>query len=227
MIPLFSTENFDNAKSEDLLPIQCIVCSKTFYKTKHYIKLSQKKNTNQICSYCSYKCLGIEKTRTRTKQVTCTKCGKIVTKNINDIKKSKNLFCSKSCSATYNNLHKTTGNRRSKLEIWLEQQLDMLYPNLDILYNDKTTINSELDIYIKSLSLAFELNGIYHYEPIHGQEKLFKVKNNDTNKFEKCSSQNISLCIIDVSSLAYFKEKNAQKYLDIIINIINKNLLPE
>jgi hypothetical protein len=33
--------------------------------------------------------------------------------------------------------------------------------------------------------------------------------------------RNIELCIIDTSKMAYFKEKNAKPYLDIICNIIN------
>jgi hypothetical protein len=146
-------------------------------------------------------------------------------KHKNQIEKSKtgNHFCSRSCSATYNNLHKKTGTRRSKLEAWIEEQLPSTFPDLEILYNDKSAINSELDIYIPSLSLAIELNGIYHYEPIHGQKKFSQIQNNDQNKFQLCLKHNISLCIIDVSSLSYFKPANAQKYLDIVVNIINQN----
>ena len=36
---------------------------------------------------------------------------------------------------------------RSKLEKWLEEQLIKMYPNLEIHFNRKDAINSELDIY--------------------------------------------------------------------------------
>ena len=138
--------------------------------------------------------------------------------------KSGNSFCNRSCAGTYNNLNKKTGTRRSKFEIWAEQELTKKYPKLDMRFNDKTAINSELDVYIPSLSLAFEFNGIYHYEPIHGQKKFAQIQNNDKNKFQLCMKHKISLCIIDISSLKYFKPKNAQKYLDIITDIIDENL---
>ena len=65
--------------------------------------------------------------------------------------------------------------------MWLEEQLTSLYPKLDIHFNRKDTIGSELDIYIPSLNLAVELNGIFHYEPIFGKDKLSKIKTNDAN----------------------------------------------
>ena len=99
-----------------------------------------------------------------------------------------------------------------------------MYPNLLFSFNDRTAINSELDIYIPSLKLAFELNGVFHYEPIYGQNKLEKIQENDNNKFQKCINNNISLCIIDVSSQKYFKEQTSKKFLNIIINIINDSL---
>ena len=133
--------------------------------------------------------------------------------------KSKNLFCSHSCAAKYNNTHKTKGCRRSKLEIWLEQKLKEKY-SFEILFNEKNIINSELDIYIPHLKLAFELNGIFHYEPIFGKEKLSQIQNNDNRKFQACLEHDIELCIIDTSQQKYFKEKTSLKYLNIICNII-------
>ena len=62
--------------------------------------------------------------------------------------KSGNNFCSKSCATKYNNAHKTKGTRVSKLELYIQSQLLKLYPNLLFLFNDRTAINSELDIYI-------------------------------------------------------------------------------
>ena len=132
-------------------------------------------------------------------------------------------FCSQSCAASYNNTHKTTGTRVSKLEIYLQKNLSRIY-KFEFKFNSKEEINSELDIYIPSLKLAFELNGIFHYEPIFGQEKLAQIQNNDERKFQACLENNIELCTIDASSLKYFKEQKAKKYLDIIINIINSQI---
>jgi hypothetical protein len=125
----------------------------------------------------------------------------------------------------YNNKHKTTGNRRSKLEIYLEQQLTLLYPNIAIDFNNKSVIGSELDIYIPSLNLAFELNGIFHYEPIFGVNKLDQIRNNDISKSKACFDAKIDLCIIDTSNQINFKISTSKPYLDIITKIIDERLL--
>ena len=95
---------------------------------------------------------------------------------------------------------------------------------LRINYNEINTINAELDIYIPSLKLAFELNGIFHYEPIFGNKKLVKTQNNDQRKFIACAELGISLCVIDTTSLKYFKEDNAKKFLNIITKLIDEKL---
>ena len=125
---------------------------------------------------------------------------------------------------TYNNCHKTKGIRRSKLEVYLENHLKLMYPDLEILFNDKTTINSELDIYIPSLNLAFELNGIFHYEPIHGKEKLYQIQNNDKQKLQACLKNNINLRIINCSQHKYITNKTCEKYLNLIIKIIQEKV---
>ena len=152
----------------------------------------------------------------------CRNCGKPFYKTPSEIKKTKNHFCSRSCAATHNNQNKTHGTRRSKLEFWLEQELPLLFPDLELHFNRKDTINSELDIYIPSLKLAFELNGIFHYEPIYGEHKLSQIRNNDQRKFQACLEQEIELCIIDSSGQKYFKDKSSRKYLDIISTLIKQ-----
>lgn len=162
----------------------------------------------------------------------CKQCNKIIPfpdieqKYFNDKYRYfiRSEFCNMSCATLYNNTHKEYGYRRSKLEQWIEEQLIILYPNLEIHFNRKDAINSELDIYIPSLRLAFELNGIFHYEPIYSQEQFEKIQNNDQRKFKLCIEHNISLCIIDTSNQKQFKESTSKKYLDIITNIINNGL---
>lgn len=223
MIKLFTKEEYENAKSTDKLPLKCKQCGKTFYIFKKMITFIEKHNLNDG-SFCSQECC--HKNQEAKIDCVCSNCGKHFAKTNADFKKSKsgNHFCSKSCAVSYNNKHKKFGIRRSKLEKYLENKLSELYPELEILYNSKEIINSELDVYIPKYKLAFELNGIFHYEPIFGEDKLRKIQNNDKNKFQLCQEHDISLCVIDTSSLKYFKEQNAEKYLIIIKSIINETI---
>lgn len=210
-------EYFNNAKSNTKINITCLYCNETFYRTKKDI--IHKYNRGILPKFCDINCRGCYSHLIKSTNINCSNCNKVFNKNIKRI--TKNNFCSSSCSAIYNNKNKTTGTRRSKLETYLEKQLHILYPTLDIHYNRKDTIGSELDIYIPSLKLAFELNGIFHYEPIYGTEKLNKIQTNDQNKFQLCQQHGISLCIIDTSSQKRFTELSSQKYLEIIKQIIN------
>lgn len=109
---------------------------------------------------------------------------------------------------------KTTGKKNP---VWVQVPSPSQNPwRLRIL----VSINSELDIYIPSLSLSFELNGIFHYEPIYGIDKLEKIKNNDNRKLQACIEKKIEFCILDISGSKHFKPERDKKYLDIVRNII-------
>lgn len=230
MKPLYTPEEFLNSEQKKLLPLECENCKKPFYTMKKYIIRVNKNKSENLnydiknirLKYCSKQCRSFG--NGQKIHVNCNQCGIQFSKFLNQFKKSQNHFCSQKCSGTYNALHKKHGTRRSKLEVWLESKLTVLYPNLEFHFNRKDAINSELDIYIPTLKLAFELNGIFHYEPIFGQEKLEQSQNNDHRKFQPCGEQGISLCIIDTSKQTYVKESTSQKYLDIITNIIDFNL---
>jgi len=216
VILLTPKKELENLKTKDLIRLLCTMCENEFKSTKSsYNDTFKGKGT---LNFCSHKCAG--KSQFNSIECNCKNCNKSFFKYPNQIKKSPNHFCSKSCAATYNNKNKIHGTRRSKLEKWLEEQLTILYPNLEIHYNKKDAINSELDIYIPSLKLAIELNGIFHYEPIYGKDKLSQITNNDNRKFQACLENKIELCIIDVSKLNYFKESNAIPFLNIILNIL-------
>ncbi len=226
MKPLFNKEEIEKLKWNELLPFECYNCKNTFYTNKKtYIFESNHPERGRV-KFCSQSCNNELNNKNLQQKFKCKTCDKEFLKRKVEIKKTKsgNHFCSRSCAAKYNNAHKTIGTKRSKLEIWLESKLKHLYSEQRILFNDVTTINSELDIYFPNLNLAFELNGIFHYEPIYGQQKLDQTQNNDNRKFQACLEKGIELCIIDSSGQKYFKESTSQKYLDIINNIINEKV---
>ena len=199
--------------------IICKYCNVFFISTNSIIKNKKKRNGIGPV-FCSTKCH--DDYRRKEIIVNCKECDKQILKKLNEITNSKsgNVFCNQSCSAKYNNTHKKIGTRRSKLEGWIEENLKIKY-NFKIIFNSKEEINSELDIYIPHLKLAFELNGIFHYEPIFGDKKLESVKNNDERKFQACLEKGIEFCIIDTSGSKSFKPERDKKYLNIIENIIN------
>lgn len=201
----------------------CSFCQQEFLRSSSDMASNNsraKKAGNLIKSYCSLNCKNMG--RRIRKTCTCLNCSENYERVLSQI--GKQTFCSSSCAAIYNNAHKTRGTRRSKLEVYLEKILKEKYPNLSMHFNQKDTIHSELDIYIPSLKLAFELNGVFHYEPIYGEEKLSSIQNNDRRKFQACLEKNIELCIIDSSKLVYFKEEKAKEFLDIIVSIIDSKL---
>ena len=198
--------------------LTCEYCNKKFSRGLNHINCKLRRQDKH--TFCSVSCFNIHQTKRRS--VNCTTCNVNFKKSLSQINKSKsgNHFCSRSCSATYNNKNKKHGTRRSKLEVWLEQELIKLHPNHNILFNDKSTIKSELDIYFPNLKLAIEINGIFHYKPIYGEDKLKKIQDNDKQKALLCEEHAITLHNIDVSSYGNFKEQTAKKYLDMILEIL-------
>lgn len=148
--------------------------------------------------FCSIKCRYAY--QEKGKEFLCPSCSKVIRKTPSQIRQTKsNVFCTKSCAARYNNRHKHTGTRRSKLENYLEQELKLKFPLLNFLCNTKEQIGLELDFYFPTLKLALELNGIFHYQPIYGFEKLERIQKIDQEKIQRCKLASIKLYIIDVS----------------------------
>lgn len=226
---LISFEDLNKLKSIEKAPLKCEVCNQIFYREKNFIITCIKKKFN-FYNFCSNKCASTIKIRILGKAnkiiKKCGQCNKKVSTYLKEAKKSKSgkSFCNNSCAASYNNKHKTKGTRRSKLEVYVVKELKSLYPKLRISSNKIKAIGHELDIYIPKLKLAIELNGIFHYKPIFGQDKLKRIKKNDRLKKKACKQKNIRLEVIDVSKQIRFTIDSSQVYLNHIKSIINSLL---
>lgn len=173
-------------------------------------------------SFCSVKCrhASLEK----GKDFPCAWCFKVIRKTPAQIRQTKaNVFCSKSCAAHYNNKHKRTGTRRSKLERFLEQQLKLNFPVLNFSCNTKKPIGCELDFYFPDLSLAIEINGFLHYKPVYGDEKLKRIQKTDREKADKCLQAGIRLCIIDVSREPHLTQELKEKHWNTVKELVAPN----
>jgi hypothetical protein len=216
---LLTDEQFQDTKTRDLIPLECDYCHKAFIRVKYMVKRKLSKNPLQP-TYCSPDCrYTYGKIKTHIICI-CANCNTTFDRQQSQLG-DKHNFCSQSCAAIYNNTHKTHGYRRSKLETYLEEQIEKHYPQLECQYNRKDAINSELDFYFPTLKFAIELNGIFHYEPIYGQNKLDKIQNNDHQKFKICHELGIELCIIDTSKCLHLTQNTKNEYWEIVKNIID------
>lgn len=194
----------------------CHHCYKEFKRSAQRFASNKCKNIKNF--YCSKQCFN--SSQVISILVNCKECNKEFLKLPSQILKTPNNFCSRSCAARYNNMHKTYGYRRSKLEIYLEEQIRLTYPNIELLCNNTEIIGAELDFYFPTLSLAIELNGIFHYEPIYGTNKLERTQCNDKKKIFLCNKNKINLAIVDSSSCKYLNQKAKDKYWRIFNEII-------
>ena len=73
-----------------------------------------------------------------------------------------------------------------------------------------------MDIFCPTLKLAFEINGIFHYKPIFGEDTFKKIINNDLQKAISCKNNNIELMIINISDCKYLTKQQISKYYQYI-----------
>jgi hypothetical protein len=152
----------------------------------------------------------------------CEQCGKKFHKAPSAIKFTKHNFCCKSCAAYWRNSHKTTGFRRSKLEVFLENKITKCFPSLIVVCNSRNLLGIELDFYFPSIRLAIEINGIVHYEPIYGSKTFERIQNADQQKIIRTSELGIELIV--VPTFGHFTTKHAEQIWNSIQPIISSRI---
>lgn len=209
--------------SRKKIPVACRNCSEQTEKTISRYNESIKNGWN---FFCSIKCRYAYKEK--GEEFFCAWCSKIIIKTPAQQRQTKrNVFCTKSCAAKYNNRNKQTGTRRSKLEQYLEQQIIKHFPSIEFYCNKRKPINLELDFYFPKLKLAIEINGFLHFKPVYGVEKLKRIQKIDEQKAEKCFRMKIDLIIIDVSNEPHLtkeiKDKHWRTVRELITSRIQQN----
>ncbi len=205
---LIDNDSFNKLRIKELVPMKCKFCGNNFYQTKHMIIRTVRQGG--FSGFCSTSCSN--KNKSNKTKLNCKECNKEIYLSKSRIKPLKNNFCSKSCSITYRNKNKTDGYIRSKMEDFIESKIKEEFPNLECICNERKLLNGlELDFYFPKLKLAFELNGITHYEPIYGEDRLERSKDSDKRKMLLCYQLGVELAVIDISSIKYFKEKHGSK----------------
>lgn len=196
------------------IKLTCI-CGKDFLKQKSQYIL--RKN-----HYCSKKCQSLENNKIIRN---CAECSNELQLHSYQIKKSKsgNFFCCRSCIGKFYTRNKTFGVNRSKFEMWLENNLQIDFPNLIFDFNNKTELGYELDIFIPSIKIAIEIHGPTHYQAIYGEDRLKRTKELDLLKIELCKEKNINHYIIDVSNIRSWRPNKTITHYEDIKEIIKNN----
>ena len=196
----------------------CNHCKQEYFEKPWYSKQGeQKKRKHQFC------CRQCRLDYFNTKFIAnCKTCNVEIERHGSDKSKSGFYFCSSRCSASYNNQIRQK-KRRSKMEKALFDLLVTAFPKLEIIANDRKTLNGlEIDIFIPKLQLAIEWNGIVHFKPIFGEEKLLAVQEKDRQKLQIANEKNIRLIVIPDYRSNYSLVKEAfSKIKEIIENLSN------
>lgn len=186
----------------------CAQCGKSFIRTPSGINER---------NFCTQSCAAVYNNARKVKKVKppkpvkvkppvpileCELCKQSFPRKTTNVpNKSGKVFCSKSCRMRWYNINKPAdigGKVRSRFEIYMEEKIKEEFANLNPLFNNRSTIGYELDVYIPCLNLAFEFNGPHHYIPIRGAERFEKIKYKDAQKQQLCEKLNIKLITYDI-----------------------------
>lgn len=157
-------------------------------------------------------------------ELPCATCGKVCFKQMHELKRSKsgNVFCNLSCANTWSNFSAKKKISKSILENYIQEQLKIDFPFLEMAFNYMGAIESELDVYIPSLKVAIEINGPLHYTPALGQYRFDTIRANDVKKTKACKAAGIQLYLLDASKFKYLSDSSRNRYYPQIRSLIDR-----
>jgi YHS domain-containing protein len=99
-----------------MITVECDFCHSQFQKQRKILGISIKRGQQHL--FCNQKCLHLFKST--KKEYLCSECQKPIFKSNSEINKSKNLFCSQTCSGKFNNRiryknHVYKNNKKEKI----------------------------------------------------------------------------------------------------------------
>lgn len=227
---LISNDELKSLKSRELVALECENCQGVFQKGKNNVLSSLKGHPDFSLRFCSLKCHFTFQKRRSWIIKKCEECKAEVLKQKSKIQRNKYNFCSKSCSAKFQNRNKTLGkSNRSKAELYIAKLIRNGFEHLQIKENCRNILPSglEIDIYIPEIKLAIEINGPLHFAPIYGSEKLAKIQDKDARKKKEAIESKCELLIVDTSRIKYWKETEVfldEEYYRKIEPVIQKRL---
>lgn len=214
-----SKKEFDELTLRENIKMYCRVCDCPFMQSKNIVIKSFKNGFTS--GFCSRNCSNKFK-KNQVSQL-CEECQIPIMVRKWQYDNYNHFFCSYHCSAKFRAKNKKTGDNRSKIEEFIELKIKEKFPDLILLTNDRQLLNGlELDFYFPSLKIGIELNGITHYEPIYGIDRLTRSKDSDKRKMILCNEIGIELAVINISQFKYFTEKSG----DIVFQEIEKIISP-
>ncbi len=100
-----SQEDFEKTKTLEKVKVECQQCFNIFETTKKNI-LKGYKQRQTFVRFCSADCSAKSRSKNNSVTVVCDNCSTTFTRTLSEFNKSDNHFCSRSCSASFNNTKK-------------------------------------------------------------------------------------------------------------------------
>jgi ribosomal protein L33 len=223
-------QQIQNSPRGAIITLLCHACGIEFQRKKSEVMKSIRKGKKFSCSVgCSNRLSNSGLQRFVT--LKCDECGQEFTRVMKDYRKNQlrnaaKLYCNKHCAMIALNKSPRSSRPTSSHEVIMSQIIKDNYDNNICIFNNVRDVfpdNLEIDIWIPSVCLAIELNGVCHFYPIYGEDRLKKTQSNDYKKSMLAQKMNINLLTIDTSSL---KSKSKQQVLNFLNDKFTDSVLP-